>query len=39
MATTQRPHFVTLGMFIVDEFSYVDEHGQPTGKVLPPQES
>jgi len=37
MATNQRPYFVTLGMFIIDEFSYVDEQGQPTGKVLPPQ--
>lgn len=30
--------FVTLGMFIVDEFSFQDEHGVPTGRVLAPQE-
>lgn len=25
-------HFVTLGMFIIDEFEFFDEVGQPTGK-------
>jgi hypothetical protein len=32
-------HFTTLGMFIIDEFSFADEHGNPTGKVVPPQGS
>jgi hypothetical protein len=31
-------HFVTLGMFVVDEFSYLDEDRRPTGKSLDPQE-
>lgn len=30
---------VTLGMFIIDEFEYMDENGQPTGRTLPPQGS
>ncbi|KAJ7699867.1 Ribokinase-like protein [Mycena rosella] len=30
-------HFATLGMFIVDEFSILDEDGNPTGKTLAPQ--
>lgn len=30
---------VTLGMFIIDEFEYLDEDGQPTGHALPPQGS
>ncbi|KAL7282156.1 hypothetical protein ACG7TL_003625 [Trametes sanguinea] len=29
--------FVSLGMFIIDEFSFADEHGNPTGKTQPPQ--
>ncbi|KAH9853707.1 Ribokinase-like protein [Lenzites betulinus] len=29
--------FVSLGMFIIDEFSFADENGNPTGKTLPPQ--
>ncbi|KAI0637860.1 Ribokinase-like protein [Trametes polyzona] len=29
--------FVSLGMFIIDEFSFADENGKPTGKTLPPQ--
>ncbi|KAI9001247.1 Ribokinase-like protein [Trametes punicea] len=29
--------FVSLGMFIIDEFSFADENGDPTGKSLPPQ--
>jgi hypothetical protein len=31
--------FVTLGMFIIDEFSFLDEQGHPTGRSFPPQES
>ncbi|KAI6004097.1 Ribokinase-like protein [Pisolithus albus] len=31
------PHFVTLGMFIIDEFSFTDQDGKPTGKTLPSQ--
>lgn len=39
MATDPRsPDFVTLGMFIIDEFSFADEDGKPTGKVVPAQE-
>ncbi|KAF7800009.1 hypothetical protein EIP86_011252 [Pleurotus ostreatoroseus] len=29
--------FMSLGMFIIDEFSYLDEDGQPTGRTLPEQ--
>lgn len=29
--------FVTLGMFIIDEFSFADDGGQLTGKTLAPQ--
>ncbi|KAK0453374.1 Ribokinase-like protein [Armillaria borealis] len=31
------PQFVTLGMFIIDEFSFLDDDGNPTGKELAPQ--
>ena len=31
--------FVTLSMFIIDEFSFLDELGRPTGRSFPPQES
>ncbi|KZP24669.1 Ribokinase-like protein [Athelia psychrophila] len=31
-------HFVSLGMFILDEFAFHDENGEPTGKTMPPQE-
>ncbi|KAI6035433.1 Ribokinase-like protein [Pisolithus orientalis] len=31
------PDFVTLGMFIIDEFSFTDQNGKPTGKTLPSQ--
>lgn len=31
--------FVSLGMFIIDEFTFVDEKGEPTGQTLPPQVS
>lgn len=29
---------VTLGMFIVDEFAFLDTTGKPTGRTLSPQE-
>ncbi len=29
--------FVSLGMFIIDEFTFVDEEGKPTVQTLPPQ--
>ena len=29
---------VTLGMFIIDEFAFLDTTGWPTGRTLPPQE-
>ena len=35
---TQR-QFVSLGMFIVDQFLFEDEDGNPTGKYLDPQVS
>ena len=31
--------FVTLSMFIIDEFSFLDKQGRPTGRSFPPQES
>jgi hypothetical protein len=31
--------FVTLGLFIIDEFTFMDEDGQPTGRYLTPQGS
>jgi hypothetical protein len=31
--------FVTLGMFIIDEFSFMNEQGCPTGRFFAPQES
>ncbi|TBU48442.1 Ribokinase-like protein [Dichomitus squalens] len=37
--STSRRHFVSLGMFIIDEFSFADEDGNPTGKTLAPQAS
>ena len=37
--TTQSPSFVTLGMFIIDEFSFLDKEGLPTGRSIAPQES
>ncbi|KDN37795.1 hypothetical protein RSAG8_09950, partial [Rhizoctonia solani AG-8 WAC10335] len=30
-------HFVSLGLFILDEFEFLDVTGQPTGKTLPTQ--
>ena len=30
--------FVTLGMFIIDEFSFADENGVPTGYTMSPKE-
>ena len=35
----RRRHFATLGMFIIDEFSFADENGNPTGKTLEAQVS
>ena len=32
-------HLVTLGMFIIDEFTYMDGDGQPTGEIRPSQAS
>ncbi|KAG2058895.1 Ribokinase-like protein [Suillus hirtellus] len=29
--------FVTFGLFIIDEFSFADEQGKPTGKTVAPQ--
>lgn len=29
--------FVSIGMFIIDEFSFADEDGKPTGKTMAPQ--
>ncbi|KAI0356585.1 Ribokinase-like protein [Trametes cingulata] len=38
MASRDAPRdFVSLGMFIIDEFSFADEDGNPTGKTLAPQ--
>jgi hypothetical protein len=31
--------FVTLGLFIIDEFTFMDEDGLPTGRYLAPQGS
>lgn len=31
--------FVTLGMFIIDEFQFHDEEDRPTARTLPAQES
>ncbi|KAH9978057.1 Ribokinase-like protein [Lactifluus volemus] len=31
-------NFVSLGMFIIDEFAFLDAAGKPTGRILPPQE-
>ncbi|PPQ77752.1 hypothetical protein CVT25_011187 [Psilocybe cyanescens] len=40
MATTNScKSFVTLGMFIIDEFSFMDGEGRPTGRTLEPQGS
>ncbi|KAF8845706.1 Ribokinase-like protein [Paxillus ammoniavirescens] len=32
------PHFVSFGLFILDEFTFADENGVPTGKTVPSQE-
>ena len=37
MSDTPRKTFATLGMFIIDEFEYLDADGRPTGKVRAPQ--
>lgn len=34
MSANNGPLFVTLGLFIVDEFEFKDENGEPTGKTL-----
>jgi len=31
-------HFVSLGLFIIDEFSFSDENGVPTGRKMLSQE-
>lgn len=33
------PHFVTLGMFVIDVFSFQTEAGQPIDRAVPPQAS
>jgi len=33
------PPFVTLGMFIIDDFEFLDENGKATGKEVAPQVS
>ena len=30
--------FATLGMFIIDDFSFMDADGRPTGRTVDPQE-
>ena len=37
--TGESPFFVTLGMFIIDEFLFMDEDGNVTEKEIDPQES
>ncbi|KAF7776378.1 hypothetical protein Agabi119p4_4771 [Agaricus bisporus var. burnettii] len=37
MSGNKGPLFVTLGLFIVDEFEFKDENGEPTGKTLKSQ--
>jgi hypothetical protein len=37
MSTTRK--FVSLGMFIIDEFAFADAAGKPNGRSLSPQES
>jgi len=40
LATMDSPKsFVTLGMFIIDDFLFADEEGKPNGRTTPPQES
>ncbi|EIW61851.1 Ribokinase-like protein [Trametes versicolor FP-101664 SS1] len=36
-STNDTREFVSLGMFIIDEFTFVDDKGEPTGQTLPPQ--
>lgn len=36
-ASASSRKFVTLGMFIIDDFLYLDAAGEPTGKTTPPQ--
>jgi hypothetical protein len=35
--TTTRRKFVSLGMFIIDEFAFADAAGKPDGRSLSPQ--
>ena len=35
--TDEARHFVTLGMFIIDEFVFLDEEGNETGKSIEAQ--
>jgi hypothetical protein len=37
--TEDAPLFVTLGMFIIDEFSFMDKDGNTSGKIIAPQGS
>ena len=37
MSLPDDARFVTLGMFIIDEFSYADADGKPTGKTRTPE--
>lgn len=37
--TEDPPLFVTLGMFIIDEFLFMDEDGNASGKIVAPQGS
>ncbi|KAF9468956.1 Ribokinase-like protein [Collybia nuda] len=37
MVNENGPTFVTLGMFIIDEFIFLNDQGQPTGRTLAPQ--
>ena len=37
--TPKTPTLVTLGMFIIDEFEYLTEAGEPTGKASVSQAS
>ena len=37
MSTTRTRKFVSLGLFIIDEFAFADAAGKPTGRSLSPQ--
>ena len=38
LAMSPHKSFVTLGMFIIDEFSFADENGVPTGFIMSSKE-